>query len=227
MEWKLSGYTPVFSSIYDGTLYGKWPAAAVFATLLPLADVRGHIDMSPEAIAGRTGWPLELLLQGIEQLCEPDRKSRSQELEGRRLVPLDPGRSWGWSIVNHELYREKARLMAKNAREIEDGKNAARMKDRRRPPETAADPLSNSYSNPVLKKATSVADRREEARNLWPRVLAAISNADLQKSFPIGGDVQRTICAIGGWRALGLKNRDLRGQTEQAFLNSYAELSAG
>lgn len=143
----LSGYTPVFSSIYDGTLYGKWPAAAVFATLLPLADVHGNVDMSYEAIAGRTGWPIELLQLGISQLMEPDKRSRSPNQEGRRMVMLDPERPWGWHLVNHSLYREKARLSAKNAREVSDGKNAKRMSSRKRPPETAADPLSNSYTN--------------------------------------------------------------------------------
>ena len=133
----MSGYTPVFSSIYDGTLYGQWPAAAVFATLLPLCDVHGNIDMSLQAIAGRTGWPMDLLQQGIRHLCEPDPNSRSSDDEGRRLCLMEAGRPWGWRVVNHSKYREKARLQAKSAREVEAGRNLQRMGNRS-PPLTAA-----------------------------------------------------------------------------------------
>lgn len=138
------GYTPAFDSIYTGSLYGRWPAAAVWASLLPLMDAQGRIDMSLQAIAGMTGWPLDLLTQGVQQLTEPDEASRTPDHDGRRLLPIDPARPWGWIAVNHGKYREKARLAAKSAAETASGKNAQRMADRRRPPATADDPLSNS-----------------------------------------------------------------------------------
>ena len=120
-----------------GTLYGRWPAAPVWASILPLCDKEGHIDMSPQAISGLTGWPMDLLMEGIRQLSEPDPHSRTSEYEGRRLLPMDESRPWGWRVVNHSKYREKARLLSKRAAEVESGKNAERMRDRRRPPETA------------------------------------------------------------------------------------------
>lgn len=149
----MSGYTPVFSEIYMGSLYGRWPAAAVWASLLPLCDKNGVIDASPQAIAGMTGWPLDLLMQGITDLLQPDPDSRTPDEDGRRLMPLE-GRPWGWRVVNHGKYREKARLSAKNAREVEEGRNAERLRDRRRPPETAADPLSNANANSDAKAGT-------------------------------------------------------------------------
>jgi hypothetical protein len=121
----VSGYTPVFNDIYLGTLFGKWPAAAVWASLLPLMDKNGRIDMSIEAIAGMTGWPLDLLHQGIEQLMNPDPGSRTGDANGRRLVPIDPDRPWGWQAVNHGKYKEKARLLGKNARETEERRKAS------------------------------------------------------------------------------------------------------
>jgi hypothetical protein len=148
------GYTPAFSTIYDGTLCGKWPTAVVWASLIPLIDVRGEIRMSHEAIAARTGWPMELLRQGIHDLMQPDPDSQSPAEEGRRLVLLDPTKSWGWRAVNHGLYREKARLMSKAQREVESGANKSRMDNRRRPPETAGNgegppetPSPDSYTN--------------------------------------------------------------------------------
>ena len=143
----MSGYTPVFDSIYSGSLYGQWPAAALMATLLPLCDKNGHIDLHPRAIAAMTGWPMELLEEGIQQLMAPDPDSRTTAEQGRRLIPLDNSRSWGWAMVNFVNYREKARLLAKSAREVESGRNAARMQDRRGPPVTACDPLSNANTN--------------------------------------------------------------------------------
>ena len=153
----LVGYTPVFSDIYTGTLYGRWPAAAVWASLLPLMDKHGRIDMSLQAISGMTGWPIELLEQGISQLMEPDQNSRTPDADGCRLVPIDPDRHWGWRAVNHGKYREKARKAAHDERRQESGENAERMRSRRetvptrddptRPDETPGHPLSNTNTN--------------------------------------------------------------------------------
>jgi hypothetical protein len=128
----VSGYTPVFGDIYMGTLYGKWPAAPVWASLLPLLDKHGRIDMSLQAIAGMTGWPIDLLEEGIRQLTSPDPGSRTGDEQGRRLVPIDHDRPWGWQAVNHGKYKEKARLMGKNAREVESGLNRERQAHRRK-----------------------------------------------------------------------------------------------
>jgi hypothetical protein len=113
---------------------------------------------------------------------------------------------------------------------------------RKRSRNTAVTPSeSDTDTDTDLKKATEVAEakteepdrwptmthaeKREEGRRRWPRVLAAIQAPDLQKSFPPNGRVQRAIRQLGGWQRLGQKNRDLRGQTEQQFLNAYAEIS--
>jgi hypothetical protein len=61
--------------------------------------------MTSGAIARRTNVPVEIVNRGIERLSSPDLESRSPEEEGRRIVLLDPHRSWGWRIVNYEQYR--------------------------------------------------------------------------------------------------------------------------
>lgn len=144
----MSGYVPVFDSVFHGTLCGRWPTLPVWLTILPMADKHGHIDLTCQAMSALTGWPIDLLKQAIAELTQPDPESRSEAHEGRRLILIDPdNRQWGWIVVNHEKYREKARLSAKNARESANGINAKRMLDRRRPPLTAADPLSNANAN--------------------------------------------------------------------------------
>ncbi len=162
----MSGYTPVFKSIYSGSLFGQWPAAAVMASILPLCDVQGRIDLHPKAIASMTGWPQELLEQGLAQLMEPDADSRTQTAEGRRLVLLDPERPWGWVVVNFAAYREKARLMAKSAREVASGANKKRLTagDRRRPPETAPKTQTKTNTN---KEETAAPGLDLDAWDRW------------------------------------------------------------
>ena len=74
--------------------------------LLVLADETGAVDMTLEAIARRTNVPINEVKNYIDQLCQPDSKSRSQVEEGKRLMPLDSNRDWGWQIVNYHHYRK-------------------------------------------------------------------------------------------------------------------------
>jgi hypothetical protein len=131
----MAGYTPVFDSVYAGTLCGRWPMTAVWVTLLPLCDKHGHIDLSYQAISALTGWPLELLQQGIAELMKPDPDSRSNAEDGRRLILLDPEiRNWGWKVVNHGLYREKARKLQYDNERTASGRDAERKKQAREVP---------------------------------------------------------------------------------------------
>ena len=74
--------------------------------LLVLADPTGAVDMTLEAISRRTNVPIAEVTRYINELCQPDVKSRSQLEEGKRLVPLDSNRDWGWQIVNYGHYRK-------------------------------------------------------------------------------------------------------------------------
>lgn len=132
----MAGYTVVFDSVYDGTLCGKWPALPVWLSILPMADKDGKIDKTYTAISKVTGWPIEILKQGIAELMEPDPESRSEEHEGRRLIPLDPDRSWGWQVVNHAQYREKARKKMRQIEETQSGRDAERKRLSRCPVES-------------------------------------------------------------------------------------------
>lgn len=143
----MSGYTPLFQSLTTGTLCGKWPDIGLWPIVLSLADKNGVVDVTAAYIAGITGLPVDDVIACMGRFCMPDPGSRSSDHNGARLVLLEPHRDWGWVIVNHGKYREKARLSAKSARETAEGINAKRMADRRRPPETAADPLSNTNAN--------------------------------------------------------------------------------
>jgi hypothetical protein len=99
-------YAKVFTQIFDSTLADNWKHRHVFEDLLKLCDRYGIVDMTEKAIANRTRMPLKLIREALAALSSPDDRSRTKELEGRRIVLIDPARSWGWQIVNHQKYRD-------------------------------------------------------------------------------------------------------------------------
>jgi hypothetical protein len=118
------GYTPIFDTVFEGSLCGKYPDTAVWLYMLALADWRGEVDKTPEFISALTGMPLGDLKAGISNLSSPDPRSRSHAEEGRRLIPIDDHRDWGWKIVNIQKYRDKA----SGIDQVKDGRNAAKVR---------------------------------------------------------------------------------------------------
>lgn len=112
-------YGKLFSSMYEGTLYGQWQAIVTLQQLVILADADGVVDMTPPAIAARTSIPLDIISTGIDQLSQPDRYSRTPTEDGRRIVLLEEDRPWGWRIVNYRYYRELASREDKKAKDRE------------------------------------------------------------------------------------------------------------
>lgn len=156
----MSGYTPLFGSIATGTLYGRWPDIGLWAIVLSQADKNGVLDVTPNYLAGVTGLPVDEVEACMDRFCQPDPRSRTKDCDGARLVLINPeARNWGWRVVNHSKYREKARKISHDQRRQESGENAERMKARRqespdetreepsRPDATRAHPLSNTNTN--------------------------------------------------------------------------------
>lgn len=165
----MSGYTPIFSGLFQGSLCGKYPDLYVWLVMLGLSNRHGEVDCHPNYIATVAGITPALVLQAISSLCEPDPQSRTPDNEGRRLEPL-PGRGFGWLILNHAKYREQARKSAFDAARTADGRNADRMRDRRvdptRPAKTREDPPSYSDSNTDLNNKSREVGARKRASRL-------------------------------------------------------------
>jgi hypothetical protein len=98
-------YGKLFSSMFRGSLYGKWQAIVTFQQMIILADQEGTVDFTPEALSATTSIPLDILQEGIRLLELPDPATRTPDEEGRRIVRLSEDRPWGWRIVNYLHYR--------------------------------------------------------------------------------------------------------------------------
>lgn len=130
-------YAKVFTQIFDSSIAEDYEVRHVFEDLLKLADKDGNVDMTAEAIARRTNVPLDIVKRGLDALSSPDPESRTRDFEGRRIVLIDPNRSWGWFIVNYQHYRdiqdeemrkEAFRKAKQKQRDKEKAKNATKIK---------------------------------------------------------------------------------------------------
>jgi hypothetical protein len=98
-------FAKIFAQIFDSSISSDYMVRHIFMDLLVLADRDGVVDMTLDAISRRTNVPEELVAHAIAELMKPDRKSRSHEEQGCRLLAIDSHRDWGWQIVNYEHYR--------------------------------------------------------------------------------------------------------------------------
>jgi hypothetical protein len=159
--WSLMGYTPLFDTMLSGTLYGRWPHTGVWACLLSRVSREGLIDETPQCLAGAIGIPVEMLKQCIHDFMQPDPESRTTSDDGRRLELIDPERSWGWRVINHQKYKEKARKKSYDEARTESGSDAERKRAEReasrdvptRPDASRAVPLSSPTPTPEEEPA--------------------------------------------------------------------------
>ena len=110
-------YGKIFESMYDGTLGEHWEALVTFQQLIVLADINGDVDMTINAIHRRTSIPKEILEAGIEYLMQDDPDSRTPAENGKRIVPVDADRTWGWRIINYKYYAKLASYEDKKEKE--------------------------------------------------------------------------------------------------------------
>lgn len=98
-------FAKVFGQIFDSSIAEDYNCRRMFMDLLVLADSDGVVDMTLEAISRRTNVPLAEVEKYISELQVPDPTSRSKVEQGKRIVPIDSQRGWGWQIVNYAHYR--------------------------------------------------------------------------------------------------------------------------
>lgn len=171
-------YAKVFGQIYDGTLCtrGPWQALVTFQQLLVLADVEGNVDMTPGAISRRTTIPLDIIEMGLATLIQPDPESRTPTEEGRRIMPLAEGRTWGWRIVNYKHYRDMKRE--------EDRRQYHREYWHKRKARAAASTELNSPQPPQPNQPIEEAEAKAEALNTEPAALVVTTASKRPPACP-------------------------------------------
>lgn len=157
-------YTKLFKSIVDGSLYGRRQALPVFLVMLALADKHGIVDVLPKKIADILGESEEYVAIGIKELSDPDPISRTPTEEGRRILPLNEHRSWGWKITNYEVYRnmrdEEERRIYQRQWDRENRKKPAKKNPTTNP--TQSDKSDHVRPNPTNAEAEADAEKNQD-----------------------------------------------------------------
>ncbi len=100
-------YGKIFSSMFEGSLYGKgWGPFLVMAYAIangvPDKEVGMQVDLNPKSLADKFGEKEEDVRKAIDFLCRPDPDTTTPEEEGRRLVKIG---SFAYKVVNGMRYR--------------------------------------------------------------------------------------------------------------------------
>lgn len=98
-------YAKIFAQIFDSSIADNYELRHFFMDMLVLADCNGVVDMTPAAIAARTRIPLGKVKKMLVALEAPDRESRTNNHDGRRIMRFDKHRNWGWVILNYARFR--------------------------------------------------------------------------------------------------------------------------
>lgn len=101
----MSGYTKLFSSITDSTIWQAPDATRlVWITMLAIADQNGYVGASVPGLASRARVSLEDCIKALDLFRAPDEWSRTKDNDGKRIAEADGG----WVLLNHAKYRATA-----------------------------------------------------------------------------------------------------------------------
>lgn len=147
----MAGYTKLFSTILGSTIWEEDNATRIlWITMLASADKEGRVEASVPGLATFARLSVEDTRKSLEKLKAPDKDSRTQDNEGRRIIEIDGG----WLIYNYVKYRRM--LSADERREYK----AAWMRNKRN---TAlhVDSESTSGQNGHIAEADAEAESKE------------------------------------------------------------------
>lgn len=101
------GYTKLFSSIVASTIWREDnETRLVWITMLAMKDERHIVEASLPGLADLARVTLGECEHAIKKLSSPDKYSRNQQYQGRRIEKV----AGGWRILNGEYYRQKMSL---------------------------------------------------------------------------------------------------------------------
>jgi hypothetical protein len=125
------GFVKIYGSILDSTVWVGTPAAVkvLWLTMLVKADAAGLVMASVPGLAKASELSIEDTEKALDHLSGPDRYSRTEEHEGRRIEEVDGG----WRLLNYRKYRE----LRTDSQTREAERKAEQRRKRRDPPADA------------------------------------------------------------------------------------------
>ena len=161
-------FTKLFTSITESTI---WVAPDThrlcWITMLAMSDRNGRVWGSVPGLANRARVSVDDTRAALKSFLSPDKDSRTQEHEGRRIEEIDGG----WRLLNHAKYRairdeetikESKRNYINTRREAERVENV----DRGRANADASTDSENSKPNPIIGLKPDLKALRKEAAEL-------------------------------------------------------------
>jgi hypothetical protein len=154
----MNGFGKIHRAFFDSSVNDTDPMTRlVFIGMIVLSDRKGRIDITVESLARRLNLGVDALNAALMVLGAPDESSRTPEHGGRRVIPIDDSRSWGWIVVNKEQYR---------AGDVDDDAVRADARERKRRQRERDNPNSSfteDSSNTKNKDTPSVTVTRRHA----------------------------------------------------------------
>jgi hypothetical protein len=161
----VSGYTKLFSHIVHSTIWREPDhVRIVWVTMLALKDSHGDVMASVPGLADAARVTEEQCDDALKRLTAPDPRSRSKDLEGRRLIEVDGG----WHCVNHDKYKRMLSIEDRRERDRER-KRAERVRgtSEKSPNSNIRSDPDQIRSDPSPPVGVPVAQRPKQRRVLW------------------------------------------------------------
>lgn len=137
----MSGYTKLFGSILDSTVW-ELPHATVrvWVTMMAMADRHGEIQAAIPGLAHRARVTLEETETALAAFMAPDKYSRTPDQDGRRIEAIDGG----WRLINHRKYTQ---MMSEEDRKERGAERQRRYVSNRQQPSATVSGVSSDRND--------------------------------------------------------------------------------
>ncbi len=152
-----NSFTKLFSSITTSTIWQEdAETKVVWITMLALADQTGYIDATLPGLANIANVSMKKCEEAIKKFLSPDKYSRSQENEGRRIETV----GGSFRFLNYAAYREK-RDPNKRKEQIRAAQETYRAKNKDNKPiviNSNQEVINSNHSKPKSSQAEAEAE---------------------------------------------------------------------
>ncbi len=158
-------YVKLFTQILESTIWTEsLETKILWITMLAKSDADGLVDCTVPGLAKLAGISIEECESGLDKFRAPDKYSRTQESEGRRVVDVEGG----WVLLNYTKYREiaskerKREMTRKRVEKHRDSKKPVTPVKRKKAKSNGSRSASASAS-----KSNKKADPEKEVFEYW------------------------------------------------------------